>query len=151
MKTLLIGLIVLTLGVSGQAKDLIFFRSKAKVVTHYLSVNYPNAKGIHQKKITDSLYHVHFIHNDREFFIDITTSGVVTFKEKEMLYNEIPKSIKEYLNKEFQFNQESQYKYGLTVELKEGRILYFVEIQEGNGIGEYLFDSKGNVLMRDFI
>lgn len=120
-------------------------RSKAEVVKKYLHEHYPHARAVHQKMISDSLYHVHFIHEDREFFIDITLSGEVLFEEKEMMYNEVPAMIKEYIR------YESLYEYGVKIETNDGRVFYFVEIHEGKLLGEYLFDEKGNMLKRDVI
>ncbi len=145
MKSLLVLVIVMTVGFSSQAKDLSFFRSKSEVVNTYLHEHYPNAKHIHQKKISDSLYHVYFIYDNREFFLDITASGKALFEEKEMEYREVPSKIKEHIQ------YESVYEYGVIIETDDHKIFYFVEIREGKSLGEYIFDEQGNMLKRDFI
>ena len=145
MKALPILLIVMTFGFSSQAKDFSFFRGKSDVVKNYLHEHHPSAKHIHQEKISDSLYHVYFIYDNREFFLDITTSGKALFEEREMEYSEVPAKIKEYIR------YESLYEYGVIIETNDHKILYFVEIQEGKSLGEYVFDEHGNMLKRDLI
>ena len=144
MRVLFILCAVFLLSFSNQA-EAFSFRSKAEVVKKYLHQHYPHARGIRQEMISDSLYHVHFIHEDREFFLDITLSGEVLFEETEMMYNEVPANIKEIVR------YESLYEYGVMVETNDGRVFYFVEIHEGKLLGEYLFDDKGNLLSRDVL
>jgi len=145
MRALLVSLIILSLGFSTQAKGLSLLGGKAEVVKNYLSEHYPTARFVHQKRITQDLYHVHFIADNREFFLDITSSGKVLFEETELMYREVPKMFDEYLN------GEAQYEYGVIIETEDGRIFYFLEIHETSGLAEYLFDSKGNMLMRNLI
>ncbi|HSZ71170.1 MAG TPA: hypothetical protein VK750_00745 [Cytophagaceae bacterium] len=145
MKALFVSLIIVVLGFSNQAKSLCLLGRKAEVVKQYLVQHYPNARYVHQKRITDNLYHVHFIDNEREFFLDITSKGEVIFEETEMMYGELPKMFDEYLN------GLDQYEYGVKIETNDGRVFYFLEIRESSGLAEYLFDSKGNMLMRDLI
>ena len=144
MKTLLIVLIAVSIGYSSQAKSLSFLVKSLPVRT-YLLKHHPHAKSIHQRKVSDSLYHVYFIDNNREFFIDITSSGEALFEEKEMMYLEVPLFLQEYLN------GEKQYEYGVKVETNDGKVFYFMEIQEINGLAEYVFDENGKMLMRDLI
>jgi len=145
MKTLLILLIVMTVGFSSQAKSLSFLRVKSHAVKAYLLEHHPHARAIHQKQISDSLYHVYFIDNGREFFMDITASGEALFEEKEMMYLEVPLFLQDYLN------GETQYEYGVKVETNDGKVFYFMEIQEINGLAEYVFDAKGKLLLRSLI
>lgn len=145
MKSLLVLLIVMTLGFSSQAKSLSFLRVKSHAVKAYLLEHHPHARAIHQKQISDSLYHVYFIDHDREFFVDITSSGEALFVEKEMMYREVPLFLQDYLN------GEKQYEYGVKVKTNDGRVFYFMEIQEFSGMAEYVFDEKGELLMRNLI
>ncbi|MDF2456630.1 MAG: hypothetical protein K0R51_2623 [Cytophagaceae bacterium] len=145
MKSLLVLLIVMTVGFSSQAKSLSFLRVKSHAVKAYLLEHHPHARAIHQKKISDSLYHVYFIEHGREVFVDITSAGEALFEEKEMMYLEVPLFLQEYLN------GEKQYDYGVKVETQDGKVFYFMEIYEIGGLVEYVFDANGKMLMRHLI
>lgn len=130
---------------TSHAKGWFIFNSKSKVVASYLDHNYPNAKKVHQKNNHDTLYHVYFIDNDREFFLDITPEGEVVFKEKEIIYQEVPVCIHEYLG------DENNYEYGAVIETEDGRVFYFLHFKEEGGLSEYLFNAQGDLLRRDYI
>jgi hypothetical protein len=145
MKTGLLFLFLFMLNKSIQAKESSFLRIRYKVVTTYLN-QHPNAKNVHQINRDDTLYHVYFIEYDREVVLDITAEGKLLFKQKELLFGEIPVGIREHF-----LEQEEQYQYGAMLETEDGRIFYFLHFQEEGGLSECLFNADGELIKRDYI